>query len=62
MIKADLHIHTKFSKYPTSEKEPFKFLGIHDCYVTPEDAYKIAKKKGMDLVAITDHDSIEGAL
>lgn len=62
MAKADLHIHTRFSKYPTSEKEPFKFLGIQDCYVTPEEAYKTAKKKGMDFVCITDHDSIEGAL
>ncbi len=45
MVKADLHIHTRFSKYPTSEKEPFKFLGIQDCYVTPEEAYKTAKRK-----------------
>ena len=62
MVKADLHIHTTFSKYPTSEREPFKFLGIQDCYVTPEEAYKTAKKKGIDFVAITDHDSIEAAL
>jgi len=62
MVKADLHVHTEFSKYPTSENEPFKFLGIQDCYTTPQDAYKIAKNKGMDFVAITDHDSIEGAL
>ncbi len=62
MVKADLHIHTKFSKYPTSENEPFKYLGIHDCYLNPEEIYKTAKKKGMDLVGITDHDSIEAAL
>ena len=62
MVKADLHVHTEFSKYPTSENEPFKFLGIQDCYTTPQDAYKIAKNKGMDFVAITDHDSIEAAL
>jgi len=62
MAKADLHVHTTFSKYPTSEREPFKFLGIQDCYVTPEEVYKTAKKKGMDFVCITDHDSIEGAL
>ncbi len=62
MVKADLHIHTKFSKYPTSDKEPFKLIGIQDCYVHPEEAYKIAKKKGMDFVSITDHHSIEAAL
>ena len=62
MVKADLHIHTKFSKYPTSDKEPFKFIGMQDCYVHPEEAYRIAKKKGMDFVGITDHHSIEAAL
>jgi predicted metal-dependent phosphoesterase TrpH len=62
MVKADLHIHTTFSEYPTSDKEPFKFIGIQDCYVHPEEAYKAAKKKGMDFVGITDHHSIEAAL
>ena len=62
MVKADLHIHTKFSKYPTTENEPFKFIGIKDCYVNPEEAYKTAKKRGMDFVGITDHHSIEAAL
>ncbi len=62
MVKADLHIHTKFSKYPTSDKEPFKFIGIQDCYVLPEEVYQIAKNKGMDFVGITDHHSIEAAL
>jgi len=62
MAKADLHIHTKFSEYPTSGKDPFKFIGIQDCYVHPDEVYKIAKKKGMDFVSITDHHSIEAAL
>ena len=62
MVKADLHIHTTFSKYPTSDKDPFKFIGIQDCYVHPEEVYKTAKKKGMDFVGITDHHSIEAAL
>ena len=62
MVKADLHVHTTFSEYPTSDKEPFKFIGIQDCYVHPEEVYKTAKKKGMDLVGITDHHSIEAAL
>ena len=62
MVKADLHIHTTFSEYPTSDKEPFRFIGIQDCYVRPEEAYKTAKKNGMDFVGITDHHSIEAAL
>jgi len=38
------------------------FLGSRDCYSKPADVYRVAKSRGMDLVAITDHDSIDGAL
>ena len=38
------------------------FLGSRDCYSSPADVYRVAKARGMDLVAITDHDSIDGAL
>jgi predicted metal-dependent phosphoesterase TrpH len=33
-----------------------------ECYSDPEEVYGVAKKRGMDLVTITDHDTIEGAL
>lgn len=33
-----------------------------ECYSDPEEVYRIAKRRGMDLVTITDHDTIEGAL
>ena len=39
-----------------------RFLGSRDCYSRPEDVYRVAKARGMDLVAITDHDIIDGAL
>ena len=39
-----------------------RFLGSRDCYSTPADVYRVAKARGMDLVAFTDHDSIDGAL
>lgn len=35
---------------------------IRESYNTPERVYRLAKARGMDLVAITDHDTIEGAL
>ena len=38
------------------------FLGARDCYSEPEAVYRVAKARGMDLVAITDHDTIDGAL
>jgi predicted metal-dependent phosphoesterase TrpH len=47
MIKVDFHCHTKYS--PDSDTEP-------------ADIAKRCKEKGIDKIAITDHDSIEGAL
>jgi predicted metal-dependent phosphoesterase TrpH len=58
MLRADLHVHTCHSKVSGT----LPFLGSRDCYSTPADVYRIAKARGMDLVAFTDHDSIDGAL
>src|SRR5262249_17265713 len=35
---------------------------LRESYNTPEKVYGLAKARGMDLVTVTDHDSIEGAL
>jgi len=43
----DMHIHTKYSPDSASEIR---------------DIFRIAKKRGLDGVAITDHDTMEGAL
>lgn len=43
----DLHIHSVYSK---------------DSILKPERIIKIAKKKGLSGIAVTDHDTIEGAL
>ena len=58
MMRADLHVHTRHSKRTGN----LQFLGSRDCYSDPIDVYSRAKARGMDLVAITDHDSIDGAL
>jgi predicted metal-dependent phosphoesterase TrpH len=58
MFRADLHVHTCHSKVSGT----MPFLGSRDCYSSPDDVYRVAKSRGMDLVAITDHDSIDGAL
>jgi len=39
-----------------------KFLKSRDCYSKPADVYRVAKSRGMDVVTITDHDSISGCL
>ncbi len=58
MLRADLHVHTRHSKVSGT----LRFLGSRDCYSRPADVYRVAKARGMDLVAFTDHDSIDGAL
>ena len=58
MLRADLHVHSCHSRQSGS----LKFLKSRDCYSTPEDIYRVAKARGMDLVTITDHDSIGGCL
>jgi predicted metal-dependent phosphoesterase TrpH len=46
-VRVDLHIHTKYSGHSL---------------LTPEAVVRAAKRRGLDQVAITDHDSIRGAL
>jgi len=58
VLRADLHVHTCYSRC----NDHLTFLGARDCYSTPEAVYAVAKARGMDLVAITDHDTIDGAL
>ena len=58
LMRADLHVHTLYSTRCGS----MRFLRSRDCYSRPIDVYRCAKARGMDLVAITDHDSIDGAL
>lgn len=58
MLRADMHVHTCYSRY----NDNIAFLGARDCYSTPQDVYASAKARGMDLVAITDHDTMDGAL
>jgi predicted metal-dependent phosphoesterase TrpH len=33
-----------------------------DCYSTPDEIYRAARARGMDVVTMTDHDSIDGCL
>ena len=42
-IKADLHVHTTYSK---------------DSLITPKDLIYYAKKRGLNAVAVTDHNSL----
>jgi predicted metal-dependent phosphoesterase TrpH len=57
-LRADLHVHSCHSR----QSGNFRFLKSRDCYSRPEDVYRVARARGMDLVTITDHDSIGGCL
>jgi len=57
-LRADMHVHSYHSGYASH----LRFLRTRDCYSDPEDVYRVAKARGMDLVTITDHDSINGCL
>ena len=58
-MRLDAHVHTHYSGnttiYPVNKI-------LKESYNTPEKLYWLAKERGMDLVTITDHDSIDGAL
>src|SRR5579862_6103161 len=57
-MRADLHVHSYHSGYAGH----LRFLHARDCYSEPEAVYRTAKARGMDVVTITDHDSINGCL
>jgi predicted metal-dependent phosphoesterase TrpH len=58
-VKLDLHVHTYHSGNTTIY--PLNRI-MKESYNSPEGVYRRAKARGMDLVTITDHDQIEGAL
>lgn len=59
-VKADLHLHSKYSERPS---EWFlQKIGAGESYSEPEHLYALAKGSGMDYVTITDHNRIEGVL
>ncbi len=58
-MRCDLHVHTLHSG-------PVDLPGLRhlsrECYSEPREVYETAKRRGMDLVTITDHDTVSGAL
>jgi predicted metal-dependent phosphoesterase TrpH len=58
-MRCDLHVHSKYSGALTL---PILSKVVRECYSEPAAVYETALARGMDLVTLTDHDSIEGAL
>jgi len=58
-MRCDLHVHSWYSG--RAEVPVLEHVG-RECYSHPFDVYARARRRGMDLVTLTDHDTIEGAL
>jgi len=58
--RMDMHVHSAASRKPV-----FAFMSPLKCpesYSAPEAVYDQARARGMDLVTLTDHDTIDGAM
>ena len=60
MSRTDLHCHSSASE--VSKLGVQRALGLPECATPPEEVYALAKRRGMDFVTITDHDTIDGVL
>jgi glycosyltransferase involved in cell wall biosynthesis/predicted metal-dependent phosphoesterase TrpH len=58
--RVDLHVHSTASQI--SRLGVQRALGLPECATPPEEVYELAKRRGMDFVTITDHDTIDGVL
>ncbi len=58
--RVDLHCHSTASAEARLGVQ--RALGLPECATPPEEVYELAKRRGMDFVTITDHDTIAGAL
>jgi predicted metal-dependent phosphoesterase TrpH len=57
ILRSDLHVHSAYSG-----ARHYRRAGLQDAYDGPVAIYERAKAVGMDLVTITDRDTIEGCL
>jgi len=60
MSLVDLHVHSRYSGYPS--EEILKASGFRESYTEIDAIYRIARSRGMDFVTVTDHNSLEGSL
>jgi glycosyltransferase involved in cell wall biosynthesis/predicted metal-dependent phosphoesterase TrpH len=58
--RVDMHCHSTASHL--SRLGVQRSLGLPECATPPEEVYELAKRRGMDFVTITDHDTIDGCL
>jgi len=55
-----MHCHSTASHF--SKLGVQRSLGLPECATPPQEVYELARRRGMDFVTITDHDTIDGCL
>jgi glycosyltransferase involved in cell wall biosynthesis/predicted metal-dependent phosphoesterase TrpH len=58
--RVDMHCHSTASE--VSRLGVQRAVGLPECATPPQEVYELAKRRGMDFVTITDHDTIDGVL
>src|SRR3984957_14169654 len=58
--RVDMHCHSTASE--VSKLGVQRALGLRECATPPQEVYELAKRRGMNFVTITDHDTIDGVL
>ena len=56
--RIDLHCHSDASN--KAAEAALNAISCPECYSEPREVYQQARRRGMDFVTITDHDSIDG--
>jgi len=56
--RVDMHVHSTASEL--SKLGVQRSLSLPECATPSEEVYELAKRRGMDFVTITDHDTIAG--
>jgi predicted metal-dependent phosphoesterase TrpH len=58
ILRADLHVHSIHSGFTKT----LRMFRSRDCYSAPAAIYRVARRRGLDVVTISDHDSLDGCL
>src|ERR1700736_4155603 len=59
-VRVDLHCHSTASEVAKLGVQ--RALALPECATPPREVYELAKRRGMDFVTITAHDTIAGVL
>ncbi|MFP4316682.1 MAG: glycosyltransferase [Desulfovibrionales bacterium] len=60
VLRADIHVHSRHSSRPS--QWVLQKIGCPESFTEPREIYRLARLRGMDLVTVTDHNSLAGSL